>query len=181
MEYRYSDLYLNMNKKQIIWLQIFYWSFNFIGNNITPYFFFPERRGFETYVLNFTYFITEISTFYLLYLVIIPKVLNLEKLYSAVLVFLISILSFGVIRYGIEEVLLPITLGFRNYNKDTGLLYYLTDNIYNASLKVFIDGILWIVEKYGVAENDKKQLLIEKKQEELNALKTQINTHFIFN
>jgi sensor histidine kinase YesM len=181
MKYPCIDLYLNMNKKQIIWLQVFYWSFNFIGNTITPYFFFPESRGFEWYVLNVTYFITEISTFYLLYLVIIPKILNLDKIYSAVLVFVISILSFGVIRYGIEEVLLPLTLGFRNYNKDTGLLYYLIDNIYNASLTVFIAGILWILEKYGVSENDKKQLLIEKKQAELQALKTQINPHFIFN
>ncbi|NIF07380.1 histidine kinase [Chryseobacterium sp. Tr-659] len=170
-----------MNKKQIIWLQVFYWSFSFIGNTIAPYFFFPERREFQWYVLNFTYFFTEISTFYILYLLIIPKIFRLEKLYSAAFVFLISILCFGLIRYGIEEILLPNTLGFRNYNKDTGLLYYLTDNIYNGSLTVFIAGILWILEKYGVAENDKKQLLIEKKQAELQALKTQINPHFIFN
>jgi len=128
-----------------------------------------------------TYFITGITTFYISYLIIIPKVFKLERLYSAVFVFPLAILCFGFLRYGIEEIILPLTLGFRNYNKETGLLYYLSDNIYNASLTVFISGILWILGKYGVAENDKKQLLIEKKNAELQALKTQINPHFIFN
>jgi LytS/YehU family sensor histidine kinase len=170
-----------MKKQQIIWLQVIYWAFNFVGNVIMPNFFFPERRGFEWNVLSITYFITEILTFYILYLIIIPKVFKLEKLYSAVFVFLLAILCFGFVRYGIEEIILPLTLGFRNYNKDAELLFYLADNIYNASLTVFIGGILWILEKYGVAENDKKQLMIEKKQAELQALKTQINPHFIFN
>lgn len=175
------DLYLIMNKKQIVWLQIIYWGFNFFGTVITPNFFVPETNRPELHILRITFFIAKISTFYISYLFIFPKVFKLEKLYSAVFVFILTLLCFAGMRYTLEEMILPSTLGFRNYDEGTGLLYYFFDNIYNSSLTTFIAGILWILEKYGVAENDKKQLLIEKKQAELQALKTQINPHFIFN
>jgi sensor histidine kinase YesM len=81
----------------------------------------------------------------------------------------------------LEELILPVTFGFRNYKEDTGLTYYFFDNISRSTFITFIAGILWVLEKYGIAENDKKQLLLEKKQAELQALKTQINPHFIFN
>lgn len=181
MNYAFRDLYLNMNKKQIIWLQIIYWGFNFIGTVITPNFFVPDTNRREVHILRVTFFIVKIVTFYISYFFIFPKVFKLEKLYSAVFVFILTLLCFAGMRYALEELILPSTLGFRNYDENTGLLYYFFDNIYNSSLTTFIAGILWILEKYGVAENDKKQLLIEKKQAELQALKTQINPHFIFN
>ncbi|AZA81087.1 histidine kinase [Chryseobacterium lactis] len=170
-----------MKKNQIIWILITYWGFNFIGTIITPNFFFPEKNLYNMHVLRVTFFIVKIVTFYLSYLVFFPKIFKLDKPYSVIFVFLLSFLVFVSLRYMIEEVALPATVGFRNYGEKTGLFFYFFDNIYNSSLPTFIAGILWVLGKYGVAENDKKQLLIEKKQAELQALKTQINPHFIFN
>ncbi|REC48270.1 sensor histidine kinase [Chryseobacterium pennipullorum] len=170
-----------MKRKQIIWLQILYWSFDFFGTIITPFYFFPDELSDQVRVLKITFFIVKILSFYILYLFIFPRVFRPDTLYTAVVVFLMSLFCFAGLRYLLEEIILPVIVGFRNYNVNTGLTYYFFDNIYTSSLTTFIAGILWVLEKYGIAENDKRQLLIEKKQAELQALKTQINPHFIFN
>ncbi len=170
-----------MKKKQIVWLQILYWSFNFIGTVITPLFFFDNENQIADYVLRTTYFLVGISTFYFCYLFVIPRIFSPKKLYTTVLVFFLSILFFASLRYLIEEVVLPSTLGFGNYNKGTTYAYYFFDNIYNGSITVFVAGILWLLEKFGVAETEKKQMELERNQAQIQALKTQINPHFIFN
>lgn len=170
-----------MKKKQIIWLQIIYWVFNFFGTVITPLFFFNDEDNLQSTVLRITFFIVGFCTFYIAYLFVLPKIFKLEKLYTAVLAFFISILCFATIRYLIEELLLPLTFGFRNYNEQTGLTYYFFDNIYNGSLTIFIAGILWILEKFGVIEMEKKLIEQERNEAKIQALKTQINPHFIFN
>jgi len=80
-----------------------------------------------------------------------------------------------------EEVLLPATFGFRNYNQETGLLYYFFDNIYYGCINVFIAGIMWLLEKFGVIETERQKLEQERNEAKIQALKTQINPHFIFN
>ncbi|MFY1046094.1 sensor histidine kinase [Chryseobacterium sp. GP-SGM7] len=170
-----------MKKEQIIWLQIIYWSFNFFGTVLTPLIFFPEKNGFEIRVLNFTYFIAGIITFYICYLIIIPKIFNPKKLFTTVLVFFLSVVFFATLRYVLEEVILPNTLGFRNYDEKTGYIYYFFDNIYNGSITVFISGILWLLKKFGVIETERQKLEQERNHAKIQALKTQINPHFIFN
>lgn len=170
-----------MKKEQIIWLQIIYWSFSFFGNVITPIFFFKEQDSLQSTVLKITFFIVGFCTFYIAYLFVIPKIFKPEKIFTAVAVFFISILFFAVLRYSLEELLLPATYGFRNYDEGTGLTYYFFDNIYTGSLTVFIAGIFWILKKFGVVELEKKQLEQERNEAKIQALKTQINPHFIFN
>ena len=54
-----------MKKKQIIWLQIIYWSLNFFGTVITPVFFFPKESDLQSTVLRITFFLAGIFTFYI--------------------------------------------------------------------------------------------------------------------
>ena len=170
-----------MKKKQIIWLQIIYWSLNFFGTVITPLYFFDRENNLQSTVLRITFFLAGIITFYICYLVIIPKVFRQEKVYTAILSFFLSILCFATVRYLMEEVLLPVTFGFRNYNQGTGLLYYFFDNIYYGCINVFIAGIMWLLEKFGVIETERQKLEQERNEAKIQALKTQINPHFIFN
>lgn len=170
-----------MKKKQIIWLQIIYWSLNFFGTVITPLYFFDRENNLQSTVLRITFFLAGIITFYICYLVIIPKVFRQEKVYTVILSFFLSILCFATVRYLMEEVLLPVTFGFRNYNQETGLLYYFFDNIYYGCINVFIAGIMWLLEKFGVIETERQKLEQERNEAKIQALKTQINPHFIFN
>jgi len=170
-----------MKKKQIIWLQIIYWSLNFFGTVITPLYFFDRENDLQSTVLRITFFLAGIITFYICYLVIIPKVFRQEKVYTVILSFFLSILCFATVRYLMEEVLLPLTFGFRNYNQETGLLYYFFDNIYYGCINVFIAGIMWLLEKFGVIETERQKLEQERNEAKIQALKTQINPHFIFN
>jgi len=170
-----------MKKKQIIWLQIIYWSLNFFGTVITPLYFFDRENNLQSTVLRITFFLAGIITFYICYLVIIPKFFRQEKVYTVILSFFLSILCFATVRYLMEEVLLPATFGFRNYNQETGLLYYFFDNIYYGCINVFIAGIMWLLEKFGVIETERQKLEQERNEAKIQALKTQINPHFIFN
>ena len=170
-----------MKKKQIIWLQIIYWSLNFFGTVITPLYFFDREYTLQSTVLRITFFLAGIITFYICYLVIIPKVFRQEKVYTVILSFFLSILCFATVRYLMEEVLLPVTFGFRNYNQGTTLPYYFFDNIYYGCINVFIAGIVWLLEKFGVIENERQKLKQERNEAKIQALKTQINPHFIFN
>lgn len=170
-----------MKKKQIIWLQIIYWSLNFFGTVITPVFFFSKEIDLQSIILSITFFLAGIITFYICYLAIIPKVFRPEKIYTVILSFFLSILCFATLRYLMEEVLLPATFGFRNYNQETGLLYYFFDNIYYGCINVFIAGIMWLLKKFGVIETERQKLEQERNEAKMQALKTQINPHFIFN
>ncbi|WP_379968260.1 sensor histidine kinase [Epilithonimonas sp. UC225_85] len=170
-----------MKKKQIIWLQIIYWSLNFFGTVITPLYFLGRGDDLQGKVLSLTFFLAGISTFYICYLVIIPKVFRPEKVYTVIISFFLSILCFATLRYLMEEVLLPATFGFRNYGQGTTLAYYFFDNIYYGCINVFIAGILWLLEKFGVIETERQKLEQERNQARIQALKTQINPHFIFN
>lgn len=170
-----------MRKQQIIWLQVIYWSLNFFGTVITPIFFFAEDRDLQSAVLRTTFFLSGILTFYICYLFIIPKVFRPEKIYTVILSFFLSIVCFATIRYSLEEILSPAIFGFRNYDQKTGLLFYYFDNIYYGCINVFIAGIMWLLEKFGVIENERQKLEKERNQANMQALKTQINPHFIFN
>ena len=170
-----------MKKQQIIWLQIIYWSLNFFGTVITPIFFFAKERDLQSAVLRSTFFLSGILTFYICYLFIIPKVFRQEKVYTVILSFFLSIVCFATIRYSLEEILSPIIFGFRNYDQETGLLFYFFDNIYYGCINVFIAGIMWLLEKFGVIETERQKLEQERNQAKIQALKTQINPHFIFN
>jgi two-component system LytT family sensor kinase len=170
-----------MKKNQVIWLQIIYWSLNFFGTVLTPAFFFDQENNLQRTVLRVTFFLAGIGTFYICYLFIIPKVFKPKKLYTVIISFFFSILCFVFLRYSMEEIILPATFGFRNYNQETGLGYYFFDNIYYGSIHVFIAGILWLLEKFGVIEAEKQKLKQESNQAKIQALKTQINPHFIFN
>jgi len=170
-----------MKKQQIIWLQIIYWSLNFFGTVITPIFFFAKEKKLQSEVLRTTFFLSGILTFYICYLFIIPKVFRQEKVYTVILSFFLSIICFAVIRYSLEEILSPAIFGFRNYDQETGLLFYFFDNIYYGCINVFIAGVLWLLEKFGVIETERQKLEQERNQAKIQALKTQINPHFIFN
>ena len=80
-----------------------------------------------------------------------------------------------------EEILLPTFFGIRNYAAGTKFIYYYFDNIFYSSTTIFISTTFWFFRYFIKTEVEKTELVKAKKTAELQALKTQINPHFIFN
>lgn len=166
-----------MKKESLLYFHIFYWLIYTIGSIIIPYFAFKNQN----IILDISFFITSFSCFYLNYFFVAPRFFNINKLYKTIIGFFLSVLIFVVIRYFIEEWFLPQFFGIRNYAEGTGFGYYFFDNIYFSSNTIFISTVFWLFKKFSDSEKEKLILVGEKKHAQLQALKTQINPHFIFN
>ncbi|KMQ65944.1 histidine kinase [Chryseobacterium sp. FH2] len=168
-----------MKTNKLLYLHLFFWGIYIIGSVLIPYFAFNSSKNSN--ILHITFFITSFTCFYINYFFVVPKFFDTSNLYKSVIAFLLSATCFVMVRYSVEEVLLPATLGFRNYAKGTGFGYYFFDNIFYSSTTIFISTTFWFFKYFINAEQEKSELIEAKKTAELQALKTQINPHFIFN
>ncbi|MEJ5103580.1 sensor histidine kinase [Chryseobacterium sp. MYb328] len=166
-----------MKKKQLLFLHVFYWAMFLVGTIIVPAFVY--KKGYIAFKL--TYLLTSFVCFYFNYFFIVPRFFDIKKLYKAIVGFSISVTCFVVIRYFTEEVFLPLFFGIRNYPEGTEFGYYFFDNIYNSVTSIFISTVFCLFKIYSSLDAERLQLVEEKKNAELKALKTQINPHFIFN
>lgn len=166
-----------MKINKLLYLHIFFWSIYVIGSVLIPYFAF----GSKATIFNITFFITSIICFYVNYFVVVPKFFDGDKIYKSVIVFFLSASCFVGVRYFMEEWFLPTFFGIRNYAEGTQFIYYYFDNIFYSSTTIFISTTFWFFRYFIRTEVEKTELVKAKKNAELQALKTQINPHFIFN
>lgn len=148
-----------------------------VGTIIVPEFVY--KKGYIEFEL--TYLLTNLICFYFNFFFIVPRFFDINKLYKAIMGFSISVTFFVLIRYFVEEVLLPYFLGISNYPEGTNFGYYFFDNIYNSVTSIFISTVFCLFKIYSNLNEERMQLAEQKKNAELKALKTQINPHFIFN
>lgn len=174
----YINLYFcSMKNRALLHLHLFYWLIYMVGTIFIPLLLAPNQSP----LLNVTFFITSFACFYLNYFVVAPAFFDIRKLYKTIIGFFLSVLFFVLIRFFIEEWFLPTFFGLRNYAEETSFGYYFFDNIYFSSNTIFISTVFWLFKKFSDSEKEKSLLLSEKKSAQLQALKTQINPHFIFN
>ncbi|PZU90599.1 MAG: histidine kinase [Chryseobacterium sp.] len=170
-----------MKKQHILLIHFFYWLY-FIYYQFR-FQFLPDssESEFQTYALGYSFLFVNVIVFYLNYLVVLPFAYKKQKLYAIILGIISMFLCFSFLRYSIEEVLYPMFLGIRNYNEKTSLAYYIYDNTFFSYTTIFISSLIWFLNNALSSEKEKSKLIEEKKISELQALKTQINPHFIFN
>jgi len=138
-----------------------------------------NTRGLD--ILSVTIFFANFLGFYVNYFFIAPRFFDPKRFYMMIVGFFIGVFIFVFFRYSIEEILLPAFTGRGNYKEGTTFLYYFYDNIYYSSLTVFVSTNLWFFKYYSNIEAERARLIEERKHAQLQALKTQINPHFIFN
>lgn len=99
---------------------------------------------------------------------------------SIVAIIASSLLVMGI-RYTLEEILLPLTMGFDNYSDNYTVKAYILDNLYYALVYSAV-GLLYFFAQYSrYAERQKQELIVQNKQTELALLRSQFNPHFLFN
>ncbi|MDQ0783572.1 sensor histidine kinase [Chryseobacterium sp. W4I1] len=166
-----------MKQKQIFFLHLSYWLLVIFNGLISIIVY--DKEGIS--ILNVTIFLANLLGFYANYFFVVPRFFNPKKFYMMIIGFFIGVFVFVFFRYSMEEILLPALTGRRNYAEGTTFLYYFYDNIYYSSLTVFVSTNLWFFKYYFKIEAERSKLIEERKHAQLQALKTQINPHFIFN
>ncbi|MCW3169288.1 histidine kinase [Chryseobacterium sp. 09-1422] len=166
-----------MKIEKFIYLHIFFWVIYLIGSVVLP----GIAYGISSVILDITFFMASFICFYVNYFLVVPTFFHADKIYRSVFAFVISVSCFVGIRYSIEQWLFPAIFNIRNYPADTNIFYYFFDNVFYSSTTIFISTAFWFFKYFINAEKEKSELTEAKKTAELQALKTQINPHFIFN
>ncbi len=100
------------------------------------------------------------------------------KLWVALTALLIFFILF---RYLLEEIIYPELIGKGNYNPSTTFRYYIFDNVYFGSVKIFFGFVLFLFDELFRQQRQKADLLQQNKKAELSFLQAQMNPHFLFN
>ena len=162
-----------MKKSYLLFIHLLFWTL-FIFNG-----FINAKDNFSA--IDWSNLVVNFCAFYFNYFVIIPFVFRRNKTIIYIVGILSAFLFFTFLRFGIEEILFPIFLGFSNYNEGTTIPYYIVDNFYWGSNAVFISSLIWFLNYSFTVQKENKKLTEEKKSAEVSLLKSQINPHFIFN
>lgn len=166
-----------MKQKQVFFLHFFYWLLIIFNGLLARAVY--DKDGLD--ILDVTIFLANFLGFYVNYFFVAPRFFDPKRFYLMIIGFFVGVFIFVLFRYSMEELLLPAMTGFRNYAEGTTFLYYFYDNIYYSSLTVFVSTNLWFFKYYLKVETERTKLIEERKHAQLQALKTQINPHFIFN
>lgn len=139
--------------------------------------FFARRFiGLKSLVLTFTtciaFFVYSLSAYFFLWVFSERK--RLWPAFGCILLLAPAIILF---RYLLQEILLPVLLGFQNYHPDTRLSDYMLDNNSYAIVYSSFGIIFFFIQQL----REKDMLLARNRQAELDFLKSQINPHFLFN
>lgn len=173
----------SMSKKKEIFYHILFWFF-FVGLDLLLRSITIDKDLDSAWSImqSLGFVILEFLIFYINYLWVCPATIRQKKWRLFIAGQFGLIVLFPSLRFLFEEVLLYNITGFHNYNlQDLNPLYYLYDNSYFV-IRILLFSIVGYFIKYlWNTSAQVNQLMLEKKQAELQALKNQLSPHFLFN
>jgi len=155
------------------------WSIYVVYNYVEN---FIEDKGveFQSLMLNTSYTLTTILSFYVFYFgAWKPYLKNGNKL-KVIVAAILGLIFFIAFRHILEEKIFEALLGFGNYRVDDLWPYFL-DNINRA---IFVGGcslVVALLEHKFQLEPNYLQAINEKSEAEMSLLRSQLNPHFLFN
>ncbi|MFY8009888.1 MAG: sensor histidine kinase [Flavobacterium sp.] len=171
-----------MTKKQEIYIHVGFWTL-FIGMDF--YFNLISERDYSDlwHILQWIAFSgLQMIVFYLNYFVICPKTVYGKKWSWLIIGQLFLILLFPALRHLFEEIIIFKITGTHNYNKESLLTpFYVYDNSYYAIRIILYSLVFYFVKTIWNTNQKMNELLLQKKQAELQNLKNQLSPHFLFN
>lgn len=171
-----------MKKKQEIAIHIGFWAI-FFGMDL--YFdWFSERDFLDLWnvLQTISFYLLQVIIFYLNYCWICEKTIPKKKWGLFILGQISLLFLFPSIRHLFEEVIIFHLTGNHNYNEKSLLTtYYFYDNSYYAIRIILFSLVFYFIKTIWETNQKMNDLLLQKKQAELQNLKNQLSPHFLFN
>lgn len=170
-----------MTKRALLFVYLFFFFMYFFGfgimgnlNSSIPY---PWEKMLKPIKLS-GYFLTltvVLIAHFFVFRRFYHKRLNLFFAITGLLLFYIFL------RYLIEEIIFPATLGYSNYINLRSFRYYFIDNIYFGSIIIFIGFVFYLFDEMFRQQLQQARLKEKNREAELNFLRSQMEPHFLFN
>jgi two-component system LytT family sensor kinase len=143
-----------------------------------------KPNWFETLVEFGFYGIVNVSLFYINYLILIPNIVQRKQSLWLYLFLIISLIGLTVVvKLGIAVLYPEIILerSYQNHKSTTTYNVFMFQALFMSGFFVVISSLLKFTTDWFVNERVQRNLESEKKDMELQFLKSQLNPHFLFN
>ncbi|CAL2101118.1 His_kinase domain-containing protein [Tenacibaculum sp. 190130A14a] len=145
-----------------------------------------HERFFSNLQLGLLYKTTFYITFFSVYAInvgiICPRTLAKKNLIYFVLGQISLFFIFAGIRFFLEEIVVYSIGGFHNYSDSSRTFwYYIFDNSYYSLKIILFSTFIYLLFRFLENKNKIHELKLEHQKAELDALKTQLEPHFLFN
>lgn len=144
------------------------------------YKFWEGSGDLEDNLLTGSNVLAHLGVFYVLYLLVYPRMQSLGDAWMVGLALPLGAVGFVFFRYFSQEVLLPAMAGFGNYETED-LRFYFYDNIWRGLYTVIASLVSYLLLNLQRGKARRILLEAEKTKSELAFLRSQINPHFLFN
>jgi len=171
-----------MTKKQEIHLHIGFWVV-FIGMNLySDWITYGNITGLWDVLQFISFAILQAIVFYLNYSWICKYAVPKKKWSFFIIGQIGLVLLFSGLRYLFQEIIIFRITGLHNYNMNNLTApYYIFDNSFYATRIILFSLVLYFLKTIWNANKKMNELLLQKKQAEMQNLKNKMSPHFLFN